>query len=96
MKVRVTRDALADLDAIFAYIAKENPTAAAKVVDTIERLIKQLSDFPERGQKSSLDGIRRLPVVRYPYAIFYEVGRGEVVIHHVRHGARRPWTGERR
>lgn len=95
MKVRVTRDAFSDLDEIFAYIAKDNPTAAADVVDRIEHVFQQLAHFPESGQKSDLEGIRRLPVTPYPYLVFYEVTATEVVIHHVRHGARRPAKGNR-
>ena len=30
------------------------------------------------------------PVVRYPYLVFYEVINNEVIIHHIRHGRRRP------
>jgi toxin ParE1/3/4 len=96
MKVRVTRDAFFDLDGIFAHIAKDSPAAAANVVDRIERVFERLSHFPESGQKTDLEGIRRLPITPYPYLVLYEVTATEVVIHHIRHGARRPWKGERR
>jgi len=36
MKLRYERGALADLDEIFAYIAADNPEAAARLVARIE------------------------------------------------------------
>jgi plasmid stabilization system protein ParE len=30
---------------------------------------------------------------RYPYIVYYRVQNDEVVIVHIRHGARKPWTG---
>jgi toxin ParE1/3/4 len=39
--------------------------------------------------------VRRLPLVRYPYAIYYEVGRDEVTVLRIIHGARtQPWSEE--
>ena len=37
-------------------------------------------------------GVRRVPLLRYPYVIHYTVGDDEVVILRIVHGARRsPW-----
>ena len=37
--------------------------------------------------------VRRLPLVRYPYAIYYEVGAEEVTVLRIMHSARRqPWS----
>ena len=49
MIVRFTSRAAAELDAIFAYIAKDNPRAAARVINRIEYLADSLSQFPTRG-----------------------------------------------
>lgn len=95
MKVRYTRRALANLNRISRDIARDNPTAAARVVARIENLIGQLADIPHMGEAVDVPRIRRLPATRFPYLIFYEVGAEEVIIHHIRHGARRPWRGER-
>jgi plasmid stabilization system protein ParE len=45
MKVRITRPALDDLERIQAYISKDNPTAASRVVT---RLIDRVR-LSERG-----------------------------------------------
>jgi toxin ParE1/3/4 len=93
MKLRYERGALADLDEIFAYIAADNPAAAARLVDRIEDAARRIAATPYIGEATRKSGFRRFPVGNY--LIVYEVGKSEVVIHYVRHGARRrPWEGE--
>ena len=46
MRVRFTRRATAQLGAIFDYIARDNPAAAAAVVARIEERATRLSDSP--------------------------------------------------
>jgi addiction module RelE/StbE family toxin len=93
MKLRYERGALADLDEIFAYIAQDNPPAAARLVVRIEEAAKRIAATPYIGEATRKSRFRRLPVGNY--LIVYEVGQDEVVIHYVRHGARRrPWEGE--
>ncbi|MEJ0077085.1 MAG: type II toxin-antitoxin system RelE/ParE family toxin [Alphaproteobacteria bacterium] len=95
MRVRYTRRALANIDRIFHFIVRENPAAAVRVVARIEGLIGQLADVPEMGEAEEMAGIRRLVAMPFPYLIFYEVAADEVIVHHIRHGARRPWAGPR-
>jgi toxin ParE1/3/4 len=95
MKVRYTRRATDDLTDIFAYIARDNPHAAARVVDRIETVAAGLAHVPRAGSPTDKGGIRRLPVVTYPYVIFYEILADEIAITHIRHGARRPWAQPR-
>jgi toxin ParE1/3/4 len=93
MRLRYERGALADLDEIFAYIAADNPDAAARLVARIEDVAARIADSPFIGQTTRKSGFRRFPVGNY--LIVYEVGTDEVIIHYVRHGARkRPWEGE--
>lgn len=93
MKVRFERGALADLDEIFAYIARDNRQAAARLVARIEQVTTRLAETPYMGEATRKPRFRRFPVGNY--LIVYEVGDSEVVIHYVRHGARRrPWEGE--
>ena len=95
MRIRYTRRAARNLDQISAYISQENPSAAARVIARIEQVIAHLVYSPGAGSPTTRTGIRRVPVVTYPYLVFYEI-RGEyIVIHHIRHGARRPWAGQR-
>lgn len=95
MKVQYTRRATDDLAEIFAYIAKDNPHAAVRVVERIETVVAHLEHAPESGTPTDKPGIRRVSAVTYPYLIFYEILRDEIAIVHIRHGARRPWAGHR-
>jgi toxin ParE1/3/4 len=93
MKLRYERGALSDLDEIFAYIASDNRTAAARLVARIEDAAAQIAATPFMGEATRNPRYRRFPVGNY--LIVYEVGTDEVVIHYVRHGARRrTWEGE--
>lgn len=93
MKLRYERGALADLDEIFAYVAQDNRAAAARLVARFEDAAARIAESPYIGEATRKSRFRRWPVGNY--LIVYEVGQDEVVIHYVRHGARRrPWEGE--
>jgi addiction module RelE/StbE family toxin len=92
MKVRYTETALIEIDEIFEYISERNASAAKRVVARVEQTIRNLGDFPEMAQASDEPGVRRMPVSRYPFIVLYTISADEVVILHVRHGARQwPW-----
>jgi plasmid stabilization system protein ParE len=90
MKVRWSETALAQLDDVFSYIYERNRTAAVSVAKRIEDLAALLGEFPLIGHPTDEAEVRVLPVVRYPFMIFYAIdaAAGEVVILHVRHTAR--------
>jgi toxin ParE1/3/4 len=93
MKLRYQRGALADLDEIFAYIARDNEDAAARLVARFEQVAERIAENPYLGEATRKPHFRRFPVGNY--LIVYEVVAEEVIIHYVRHGARRrPWEGE--
>ncbi len=93
MKLRYERGALADLDEIFSYVAQHNRDAAARLVARFEDVAARIATSPYIGQASAKPRFRRFPVGNY--LIVYEVAENEVIIHYVRHGARRrPWEGE--
>jgi addiction module RelE/StbE family toxin len=89
MKVRYSETALRELDEIFAYIYERNRSAAA-VVDRIQQLTSLIGEVPLIGHLTDEQGVRMMPVVRYPFLIFYTLDdqANEVVILHVRHAAR--------
>jgi plasmid stabilization system protein ParE len=71
MRVRYSPLALRQLEKIHRYITQYNPRAAKAVVARIEGLCEKLGEFPGMGTKTDQPGVRVLPVVRYPYLIFY-------------------------
>ena len=77
----------------FFVIAQDNRDAAARLVARIEQVAARIAETPYIGEATRKPRFRRFPVGNY--LIVYEVGQDEVVIHYVRHGARRrPWEGE--
>lgn len=90
MKVVYAPRALADLQAIEGYITQHNPVAARRVLAVIKSAIDALGHSPRLGLPIDDEGRYRLPIVRYPYIVFYRLTDDEVVILRVRHGARRP------
>ena len=91
MKVRYTRRAQADIDAIFAYLDARAPAAALSVKRTIEGRISLLAAFPRIAPETDVPGIYELTIIRYPYKVYYEISGDEVWIVHIRDARRRPW-----
>jgi addiction module RelE/StbE family toxin len=92
MRVRYTRRALGDLEAIYSYIEADNPGAARAVELVIRRTADLLADFPHLGVRTErFNEFRGIKAGRYPYRIFYRVRGDEVWIVHIRHMARRQW-----
>jgi toxin ParE1/3/4 len=76
--IRFTQAALADVQNIHDFIARENPMVAKRVVIEIERSIERLALFPLSGRKGAVDGTRELVIPRLPY-IAVHVINGETV-----------------
>lgn len=90
MKVRFSAPARDDLNAIYSYIAEHRPAAAQRVKMRIREAAEQLGDFPYMARRTDRTGVRVRIVNPFPYLIFYIVRNEEVLILHIRHGARRP------
>jgi len=95
MKVRITRPALADLDRIYAYISRENPTAASRVVKRLLDRAMELEHVPYQGREVDEPNARVVVVPRFRYFIFYTIEGDEIHVTHFRHTSRRrPWDIE--
>ena len=90
MRLRYTRSALADLDAILAYISARSPIGAERVQARIKAVTDLLLHHPRIGARTEDPAIRRMTTSPYPYLIFYELAELEIIVHTVRHGARDP------
>lgn len=89
MRVRWTYPALADLEAIGDFIARDNPVAAKQIVARLVGSVNALRDHPNLGRRGRLTGIRELIVSGTPYVVPYRVLDDDVQILAVFHGARR-------
>lgn len=83
-----TRQAREDLLSIWSYIAADNPTAADRVLDAIDRRCARLSENPKLGpaRPDIAPELRYFPVGSY--LIFYREVSAGVEIVRVLHGAR--------
>jgi addiction module RelE/StbE family toxin len=87
MRVRYSRRAISDLENIRQYISKNNPKAAWVVASFIRRSIRVLEEWPYRGRATEVENVRRLVVANYPYVVFYQVRRHDVVVLSAMHTA---------
>ncbi|WP_342152104.1 type II toxin-antitoxin system RelE/ParE family toxin [Methylorubrum sp. SB2] len=88
MKVVFSEAALADLEAIGDYIARDNPRRAVSFVDELVACAERIADAPEGFPLIERDrrrGIRKR--VHKSYLIFYRVRGDEIEILHVLNGA---------
>ena len=89
-KIIFSPRAIADLERIVKTIAKNNPTAAARVGNALLDKVVILGDFPYLGSVfPRRPSIRKL--VSYPYIIYYRPRADDVAIDilHYRHGAQK-------
>jgi plasmid stabilization system protein ParE len=90
MRIVYTPRALADLQAIEAYISQFSPSAATRVLTAIKKSIDNLERLPRLGLPIDTEGRYRLPIGRFPYLVFYRWTGAHIFILHIRHGRRRP------
>ena len=89
MHVKWLRTAIANLEAEAEYIARDNPSAAGHIVDSIVEAVNQLTHFPAIGRPGRVAGTRELVVTGTPYIVPYRVRAGSVEILRIFHGSRR-------
>ncbi len=90
VKLVFTERAAGQIDEIVRYIAGQSPQSARRVRDRIRVITTLIAQHPYMGQKTDLDGVRRLTATPYPYIVFYRVRNDSVIIQRVRHTSRDP------
>ena len=89
MKVVYSSAAQADLDDILHYTATHYPRNLPAVETRIRAVIARIASHPESARRvDERPGVRVVPVLRYPFRIFYRVDRERVEILHIHHTAR--------
>lgn len=91
MRVRYTPRARDDLQAIIDYLSNQSLQGAQNVKRSLDATIKLIGNFPDSGRLAGEDGVRVLPLGRYPYLVYWIVEAGEAWIVHIRDGRRKPW-----
>jgi toxin ParE1/3/4 len=88
MKIHYTETALAEIEEILTYIAKDNPNAAFRVSLTIIATIGRVAEFPHTAVETDVPGVRVAPTLPYRYLVFFTVTGDALVVRNVRHSAR--------
>jgi toxin ParE1/3/4 len=87
-----TRTALAEIDDICSFIARDNPAAAMSIAAAIQRTIDSIERRPTAAPIVHGGKVRAKLVGKHQYRIFYEIQNQDVIIRNVRHTRRqRPW-----
>jgi toxin ParE1/3/4 len=97
MEVIYTDEALRDLDGILTFIASNYPTITAAFQDRLRRTERRIGKWPMSAEEvKQRPGVRVVPLIRYPYKIFYRVTSESVEILHIHHAARQESGVEQR
>jgi toxin ParE1/3/4 len=80
MRVRYTRRAFTDREAIYNYLDERSPKGAVSVQRAIDHTIRALEAYPRLGQLTNFADIHELAVPRYPYKVYYRVEGDEIWI----------------
>lgn len=89
MHVRWLRRALENLDEESAFVARDDPEAAARLVERIASSVERLKNHPASGRPGRLPNTRELVIAGTPYIIPYRMRGQTVEILGVFHGARK-------
>lgn len=93
MKIRWLKLAARDLEQVEAYIARENPAAAVRVVLQIIEAVELLAEQPGIGRPGRIEGTRELLINGTPFLVPYRQKDGYREILRVYHHSRcRPDT----
>jgi plasmid stabilization system protein ParE len=88
MKLVFTDEALRDLDDILTYINLHYSGVLPAFELRLRAVLDRLISFPESAQEVlQRPGVRMVPLLRYPYKIFYQVSGDTIEVLHIHHGA---------
>ena len=87
MKLRYTRLAHDDLATLFAFIEKDDASAAQKVSRAIRAGIDRLIHFPSYVRDRVVEGTRQFVVAGVPYIVVYEIEDETITILRIYHTA---------
>jgi len=77
----------------FTTISRNTVQHQRSVKARIRAAAEQLGDFPYMARNTDRVNVRVRTVNPFPYLIFYTIRNEEVMILHIRHGARQPISG---
>ena len=94
-RLRLTPEAELDLDEAYVWYHRQGHERAQQFLRAVNTCVASIRRHPEAYQLIDRT-MRRALLRRFPYAVFFEVGRVEVIVYAVFHGARDPRRWRRR
>ncbi len=92
MKVVYTDEALHNLDEILAFIAANYPTVLAAFELRLRAVERRIGRWPHSATEvEQRPGVRVVPLLRYPYKVFYQVTADAVEIVYIHHTRSEAW-----
>jgi toxin ParE1/3/4 len=89
MRVIYTAEALENLGEILAYIASNYPAVYDSFQSRLESVIRRIGTWPDSAQEvAERPGVRVVPLIRYPYKVFYRNTGRAIEILYIHHAAR--------
>jgi toxin ParE1/3/4 len=96
MRVEYSKRATSDLRKISQESRAFGEVVAAGVAARIQAIIERIANHPRAAARvEGRPGMYVVPLIRYPYKIFYRVFEDRIRILHIRHVSRRAWMRER-
>jgi len=89
MRVIYTEEAIENLDGIPTYISSHYPAVYESFQSRFQSVISRVSDWPDSAQEvAERPGVRVVPLIRYPYKVFYRNTGQAIEILYIHHAAR--------
>jgi plasmid stabilization system protein ParE len=89
MKAVFTAAALSDLENIISYTKQNFPRSTVSLERRIRDVISRIEMWPHSGREvAERPGVHVVPLIRYPFRIFYALSGDEIHILHIHHAAR--------
>jgi plasmid stabilization system protein ParE len=91
MRVVYTDEALENLGQILEFIAANYPSVYGALEDRLRSVIVRIGEWPDSAQEvAERPGVRVVPLIRYPYKVFYRNTGEAIEILYIHHAARSP------
>ena len=92
MRIEYSKRALQDLRKVAAEAHAYGSEVAEAVDEVLRHLIDHIRREPDGAPRiEERPGVHVIPLIKYPYKIFYRTTENAVRVLHVRHTSRRPW-----
>lgn len=88
MRIVWSEPAIADLEAVHDYIARDSPDRASHCVQQLIQSVRPLRDFPQMGRIVPEGDGRQREIIHAPYRLIYRVSETEIYVLTVVHGSR--------